>query len=70
MVDIGKDIERPLGQAPRPQRVASRGISTGAVAATLAVLAVIGVSGAIALREKPFRKPQEVAVSTPKVTPA
>ncbi|TIW42488.1 MAG: divergent polysaccharide deacetylase family protein, partial [Mesorhizobium sp.] len=53
MVDIGKDIERPLGQALRPQRVASRGISTGAVAATLAVLAVIGVSGAIALREKP-----------------
>jgi polysaccharide deacetylase 2 family uncharacterized protein YibQ len=35
----------------------------------IAVLAVIGVSGAIALREKPFRKPQEVAVSTPKVTP-
>ncbi|RWD22780.1 divergent polysaccharide deacetylase family protein [Mesorhizobium sp.] len=70
MVDIGKDIERPLGQALRPQRVASRGISTGAVAATLAVLAVIGVSGAIALREKPFRKPQEVAVSTPKVAPA
>ncbi|WP_202298866.1 divergent polysaccharide deacetylase family protein [Mesorhizobium sp. 131-2-1] len=70
MVDIGKDIERPLGQTPRPQRVASRGISSGTVAATLAVLAVIGVSGAIALREKPFRKPQEVAVSTPKVTPA
>lgn len=70
MADIGKDIERPLGQTLRPQRPASRGISGGAVAAAVAVLAVIGVSGAIALREKPFRKPQEIAVSTPKVTAA
>jgi uncharacterized protein len=69
LADIGKEIERPLGQTLRPQRVASRGVSPGAVAAMIAVLAVIGVSGAIALREKPFRKPQEVAVSTPKVTP-
>ena len=38
------------------------------VAATVVVLAVIGVSGAIALRERPFRKPEEVAVSTPKAT--
>ncbi|UVK39972.1 divergent polysaccharide deacetylase family protein [Mesorhizobium sp. AR10] len=70
MADIGKDIERPLGQAVRPPRAARRGISPGAVAATLVVLAVVGVSSAIALREKPFRKPQEVAVSTPKVTAA
>ena len=67
MADIGKDIERPLGQAVRPPR-AARGFSAGAVAATLLVLAVIGVSGAIALRERPFRKPQEAAVSTPKAT--
>ncbi|GLS41914.1 hypothetical protein GCM10010869_75110 [Mesorhizobium tianshanense] len=67
MADIGKDIERPLGQAVRPPR-AARGFSAGAVAATLLVLAVIGVSSAIALREKPFRKPQEAAVSTPKAT--
>lgn len=70
MADIGKDIERPLGQKLRPKQPASRRISGGALAAAVAVLGVIGVSGAIALREKPFRKPQEVAVSTPKVTVA
>ena len=69
MADIGKDIERPLGQTVRPPRAAGK-LSAGAVAATLVVLAVVGISGAIALREKPFRKPQEVAVSTPKVTAA
>ncbi|CCV10895.1 divergent polysaccharide deacetylase family protein [Mesorhizobium sp. STM 4661] len=69
MADIGKDIERPLGQAVRPPRAANR-ISTGAVVAALVVLAVISVSGAIALREKPFRKPEVTAVSTPKVTAA
>ncbi|RUU06842.1 divergent polysaccharide deacetylase family protein [Mesorhizobium sp. USDA-HM6] len=70
MADIGKDIERPLGQTLRPQRPASRGISASTLVATLAVVAVAGVSGAIALREKPFRKPEEIAVSTPKVTVA
>lgn len=68
MADIGKDIERPLGQAIRLPRAGS-GISAGAVAAALVVLSVVGVSSAIALRDKPFRKLQEVAVSTPK-TPA
>ncbi|RWK50865.1 divergent polysaccharide deacetylase family protein [Mesorhizobium sp.] len=67
MADISSDIERPLGQAVRPPRAARR-ISAGSVAATVVVLAVIGVSGAIALRERPFRKPEEVAVSTPKST--
>ncbi|BCH14160.1 MAG: divergent polysaccharide deacetylase family protein [Mesorhizobium sp.] len=67
MADIGSDIERPLGQAVRPPRAARR-ISAGVVAATVVVLAVIGVSGAIALRERPFRKPEEVAVSTQKST--
>ncbi|WP_192181997.1 divergent polysaccharide deacetylase family protein [Mesorhizobium amorphae] len=70
MADISKDIERPLGQTIRPPRAASRGLNAGMVGATLAVLAVVGISGAIALREKPFRKPEEVAVSTPKVTAA
>ncbi len=67
LADIGNDIERPLGQAVRPPRAARR-ISAGVVAATLLVLAVIGVSGAIALRERPFRKLEEVAVSTQKTT--
>ncbi|RUX70583.1 MULTISPECIES: divergent polysaccharide deacetylase family protein [unclassified Mesorhizobium] len=69
MTDIGKDIERPLGQAVRPPRAAGK-LSGGAIMATVAVLVVAGISGAIALREKPFRKPQEVAVSTLKVTAA
>lgn len=69
MADFGKDIERPLGQTVRP-RAASSPISARAVAAAVVVLAVVGISGAIALREKPFRKPQEAAVSTPKVTAA
>ncbi|MER8634984.1 divergent polysaccharide deacetylase family protein [Mesorhizobium sp. M0437] len=68
MADIGKDIERPLGQAIRLPRSGS-GISAGTVAAALVVLSVVGVSSAIALRDKPFRKLQEAAVSTPK-TPA
>ncbi|RVB17146.1 divergent polysaccharide deacetylase family protein [Mesorhizobium sp. M7A.F.Ca.CA.002.10.1.1] len=66
---MGKDIERPLGQAVRPPRAAGK-LSGGAIMATVAVLVVAGISGAIALREKPFRKPQQVAVSTPKVTAA
>ncbi|CAN7732931.1 divergent polysaccharide deacetylase family protein [Mesorhizobium caraganae] len=69
MADIGKDIERPLGQTVRP-RAASRGLSARTVATTLVVLAALGISGAIALREKPFRKPEQAAVSTPKVTAA
>ena len=64
-----KEIERPLGQGLRPAR-GTRGLSSGAIVAAAVVLAVVGVSGAIALREKPFRKPQETAVSTPKVTAA
>ncbi|WP_137933026.1 divergent polysaccharide deacetylase family protein [Mesorhizobium comanense] len=69
MAEIGKDIERPLGQAVRAPRSSAK-VSRGAVVATVVVLAVVGVSAAIALRDKPFRKPQEVAVSTPKVTAA
>lgn len=69
LADIGKDIERPLGQTVRAPRAAGK-ISIGVIAASAVVLAVVGVSAAIALREKPFRKPQEVAVSTPKVTAA
>ncbi|RWB54142.1 divergent polysaccharide deacetylase family protein [Mesorhizobium sp.] len=70
MADTSKDIERPLGQTLRPQRPVSRGIGAGTLGAAVAILAVIGVSGAIALREKPFRKPEEIAVSTPKVAVA
>ena len=60
-----KDIERPLGQAQRPQP--RRRLHKGSLAAAIAVLAVVGVSSAIALREKPFRNPAAQAVSTPEL---
>jgi polysaccharide deacetylase 2 family uncharacterized protein YibQ len=69
LADLGKSIDRPLGQAIRAPRAGGK-VSAGAVASVAVVLAVVGVSGAIALRERPFRKPQEVAVSTPEVTAA
>lgn len=57
LADI-KDIEQPLGQALGPQRKGTGRLRPGTVAAAFGVLAVIGVSGAIALREQPFRKPE------------
>lgn len=62
-----KDIERPLGQTLAPRTVDKRHFGKGPVLAAVAVLAVVGVSGAIALRQQPFRKPQAEAVSTPEV---
>jgi polysaccharide deacetylase 2 family uncharacterized protein YibQ len=68
--DAIKDIERPLGQdldGPRaPAR--SRSLSRGSIAAALAVVALVGVSAAIALREPALRNPQPVATTTPQVT--
>lgn len=66
MADI-KEIERPLGQAIRSRPAVKRRFGAGSVAAALAVVAIVGVSSAVALREKPFRKPEAEAVSTPKV---
>ncbi|TIS85196.1 MAG: divergent polysaccharide deacetylase family protein, partial [Mesorhizobium sp.] len=42
MADIGKDIERPLGQTVRAPRAAGK-ISVGVIAASAVVLAVVGV---------------------------
>lgn len=64
MADI-KEIERPLGQEARPRQAPKRRFGAGAVVSTLVVLAVVGASFAIALRSRPFRKPE--AVSTPSV---
>ena len=70
MPDAIKDIERPLGQdldGPRaPSR--SRSLSRGSIGAGLAIIALVGVSAAIALREPALRNPQPVATTTPKVT--
>ncbi len=62
-----KDIEQPLGRELRSRPPARRRFGVGTLAAAVAVLAVVGVSGAIALREKPFRNPQAEAVSTPEL---
>lgn len=66
MADM-KDIERPLGQGLPPRRTAKARLNRGSAVAVVAVLAVVGVSGAIALRDSPFRKPQPEIVSVPKV---
>ncbi|KRA00444.1 hypothetical protein ASD64_02490 [Mesorhizobium sp. Root157] len=70
MPDAIKDIERPLGQGSGETRASSRprSFSRGSFAGVLAVLALVGVSSAIALRDPGFRNPQAVAVATPKVT--
>jgi polysaccharide deacetylase 2 family uncharacterized protein YibQ len=63
---MNKEIERPLGQdrrsGGRPRRLR---FSPGAVAATVACLAIIAVAGAIALRPRPFHQAPEIVVSTP-----
>ena len=69
MPDAIKDIERPLGQDPGGPRAPARNwnLKRGSIVAAVAVVALVGVSGAIALREPAFRKPQAVT-TTPKVT--
>ena len=71
MAEVTREIDRPLGQSARKGReTARRRIGGGALAAGLAAVALAGVSGAIALREKPFRKAEPVAVATPEPTAA
>lgn len=62
-----KEIARPLGQALAPRSSAKSRIGKGQIIAGLAVLAVVGASAAIALRERPLRNPAAEAVSTPEV---
>jgi polysaccharide deacetylase 2 family uncharacterized protein YibQ len=73
LVQIEKEIDRPLGQAPR--RPAGRRFAwlrKGPLLAGLCVVALVAASASIALRQKPFRTPEVVAVATPEVvaTPA
>ncbi|WP_394887830.1 divergent polysaccharide deacetylase family protein [Mesorhizobium sp. AaZ16] len=65
MTPTSKDIERPLGQASRPARRAWPRFRAGQVATVVAALCVMVSSGAIALRERPFRNPAQVVVTTP-----
>ena len=67
-----KEIERPLGLDGRRQdRHGSRfPLRRGQLLMALTGLCVVAVSGAIALREKPFRSPPQVVVSTPEMASA
>jgi len=63
-----REIDRPLGtKAPRPSR---KFVLPGRarIAAGFAVLAIAAASGAIALRDQPFRMPSTAAVSTPETS--
>ena len=66
------EIERPLGQnlkgssrPPRQRRFDARSLATG-----LAALCLVTTAGAIALRDRPFRIPAEVVVTTPEIAPS
>ncbi|WP_156381206.1 divergent polysaccharide deacetylase family protein [Aminobacter sp. DSM 101952] len=71
MVQIDKEIDRPLGQTPgrRPGGGRASRLRKGPLVAGICLLAVVAVSAAIALRDKPFRAPGLVAVSKPEVVP-
>ena len=71
-----KDIERPLGLDGRldgrrgERRRSRRSLPRGRLAAALVAIGVVAASGVIALRDSPFRTPQQVVVSTPEVAAA
>ena len=61
-----KEIERPLGQDKRPRRRRTpSGFSASGILLAVAGLVVLGASGAVALRERPFRTPPRAVVSAP-----
>jgi polysaccharide deacetylase 2 family uncharacterized protein YibQ len=71
LVQIEKEIDRPLGQAPRRRGGKRFGwLRKGPLLAGLCVVALVAASASIALRQKPFRTPQVVAVSTPETVAA
>ncbi|WP_378947268.1 divergent polysaccharide deacetylase family protein [Mesorhizobium sp. ANAO-SY3R2] len=71
MVQIEKEIDRPLGQTSRPSGGGRAAwLRKGPLLGGLCVLAVVGASASIALRDKPFRVPEVAAVTKPEVTTA
>jgi polysaccharide deacetylase 2 family uncharacterized protein YibQ len=69
LTHTAKDIERPLGQSvrtPGPSRSFLPPIRS--IALAVGGLCILAVSGAIALRERPFRSPAMSVTATPEVT--
>ncbi len=65
-----KDIDRPLGHDKRPNKRPDKpkrrsAFTTGRIVTALAAIAVLGTSTAVALRDRPFRSPSPVAVTSP-----
>ncbi|WPZ15643.1 divergent polysaccharide deacetylase family protein [Nitratireductor rhodophyticola] len=66
MISGNRDIDRPLGRDSRPEKPKRRGIfTTERILVSLAVIAILGVSTAVALRDRPFRTPSAIAVTEP-----
>ncbi|MBT1157760.1 divergent polysaccharide deacetylase family protein [Aminobacter anthyllidis] len=66
MVQIEKEIDRPLGQAPRrPAGKRFAWLRKGPLLAGLCIVALVAASASIAFRQKPFRTPEVVAVAVP-----
>ncbi|MDQ2705351.1 MAG: hypothetical protein M3Y43_09310, partial [Pseudomonadota bacterium] len=69
LMQLEKDIDRPLGlatgTAARPRSL--KPTARSAIGA-LCVLSILAVSSAIALRERPFRKPAISVTTTPLVS--
>lgn len=71
MTHTAKDIERPLGQSAGTQATPRRLMPPlRSLALGLGAVAVLAVSSAIALRERPFRNPAMSVTSTPEVAEA
>jgi hypothetical protein len=66
LVQIEKEIDRPLGQAPRrPAGKRVAWLRKGPLLAGLCIVALVAASASISLRQKPFRTPEVVAVAVP-----
>lgn len=66
MVELGKEIDRPLGQSVRPRgTLQPRRIGVGQTAVALVLVAVVGGSAAIALRNRDLRDPSAVTQPEP-----
>lgn len=72
MGQIDKEIDRPLGQAPkrRPKTAHAPRLHKATLAAGIGALAIVAVSAAIAWRDKPFRVPEVIAEVKPAQTVA